>query len=239
MLEGNTCLVAKRQLEAHFKYAFAQLPNNFYMLRIYSAPRHQHLQQARSPFTSKTFLLLADSCALSCDETSFLIKQHDNKQLLSINLFVLERSNTCIRFRFEGELVKSASFLCLVMWSINRSTYIKPLNKLANLFNHLSHKDDVHLVWEVGSVVGAGEQALSPGHHAGLIQRHLLERYRKRESVCVSSEFGQSRRDLMCELISKHRWRSQWLGLKGRNQIQTWLMTYRNRVTSFWNWQRE
>lgn len=47
------------------------------------------------------------------------------------------------------------------------------LYKLANLLNHLGHKDDVHLVGEVGRIDGADQQATSPLHHVALVQRHL------------------------------------------------------------------
>lgn len=53
----------------------------------------------------------------------------------------------------------------------------KQLRKRMNL----SHKDNVHLVREVGSVICADQQALSPGHHTALIQRHLGGRYRERK----------------------------------------------------------
>lgn len=56
------------------------------------------------------------------------------------------------------------------MWKyeqISSTYFLTLLNKLAKLFNHLSHKDDVHLVREVGSI--NCEQASGSGHHIALI----------------------------------------------------------------------
>lgn len=47
------------------------------------------------------------------------------------------------------------------------------LNEFADFFDHLSHKDDVHFVREIGSVDGVDQQAASLGHHVALVQRHL------------------------------------------------------------------
>lgn len=46
-----------------------------------------------APLLWKLNFLSPYSCAESRDKTFFLIKQHDNKQLLSINLFVLKKGN--------------------------------------------------------------------------------------------------------------------------------------------------
>lgn len=47
------------------------------------------------------------------------------------------------------------------------------LHEFPYFFDHLSHKDDVHLVREIGGVDGADQQAASLGHHVALVQRHL------------------------------------------------------------------
>ncbi len=176
-----------------------------------------------APSLWKLFCLLAYSCAESRDKTSSLIKQHDNKQLLSINLFVLERGNTpslWVTSYCEGMLVKKRTWSwCLIWCRVGNSTYVfKLLNKLANLLDHLGHKDDVHLVWEVAGLLCADQQALSPGHHNALVQRHLAGRYRERELVCIWLEMvrakGNSEEWISVETLRKKRQRMRLQGRK-------------------------
>lgn len=57
---------------------------------------------------------------------------------------------------------------------IHPATYFfELLDELADLLDHLRHEDDVHLVREVGGVVGVDQQAPRPVHHVALVQWHL------------------------------------------------------------------